>query len=133
MFTQYNGFDSPFHTGFNIFLFMFFIIFALIIGTFIVMIVKNIYTWNQNNHAPLLTIHAKIVSKRTHISHHRHGSANMRNIHSTSSTQYFVTFQVESGDRIEFRISGTEYGLLADNDSGTLSFQGTRYLSFRRD
>ena len=57
----------------------------------------------------------------------------MHNIHTTSSTQYFVTFQVESGDRIEFRISGTEYGLLADNDSGTLSFQGTRYLSFRRD
>lgn len=110
-----------------------FLIFALIIGTFIVMIVKNIYTWNQNNHAPLLTVHAKIVSKRTHISRHHHGSANMHNIHTTSSTQYFVTFQVESGDRIEFRISGTEYGLLADNDSGTLSFQGTRYLSFRRD
>ena len=51
---------------------------------------------------------------------------------STSATTYYVTFQVESGDRMELRLSGTEYGQLAEDDTGKLSFQGTRYLGFER-
>ncbi|NMA03148.1 MAG: DUF2500 domain-containing protein, partial [Clostridiales bacterium] len=43
---------------------------------------------------------------------------------------YYVTFQVESGDRMEFRVSGKEYGLLAEGDVGKLTFQGTRYHEF---
>ena len=39
---------------------------------------------------------------------------------------------VESGDRMEFAIRGTEYGLLAEGDRGKLTFQGTRYLGFQR-
>ena len=52
--------------------------------------------------------------------------------HTTSSTTYYVTFQVESGDRMEFHVSGLEYGMLAEGDTGRLTFQGTRYLSFER-
>ena len=48
----------------------------------------------------------------------------------TTSTRYYVTFQVESGDRMEFSVSGREYGLLVEGDTGRLTFQGTRYLGF---
>ena len=51
----------------------------------------------------------------------------------TSSTTYYATFQVESGDRMELRLSGAEYGMLAEGDRGRLTFQGTRYLSFERE
>ncbi|MBD5156664.1 MAG: DUF2500 domain-containing protein, partial [Butyrivibrio sp.] len=47
-------------------------------------------------------------------------------------TSYYVTFQVESGDRIELRVSTQEYGMLAEGDFGRLSFQGMRYLGFER-
>ena len=50
----------------------------------------------------------------------------------TSSTSYYVTFEVDSGDRIEFSMSGSEYGMLIEGDAGTLNFQGTRYLGFER-
>ena len=50
-----------------------------------------------------------------------------------SSTTYYATFQVESGDRMELRLSGAEYGMLAEGDRGRLTFQGTRYLSFERE
>ena len=33
----------------------------------------------------------------------------------------------------EFLVSGTEYGMLAEGDSGELTFQGTRYLNFQRN
>ena len=47
-------------------------------------------------------------------------------------TSYYVTFQVESGDRMEFEVDGSDYGLLMQGDIGKLSFQGTRYLGFER-
>ena len=47
-------------------------------------------------------------------------------------TSYYVTFQVESGDRMEFEVDGSDYGLLVQSDIGKLSFQGTRYLGFER-
>ena len=43
-----------------------------------------------------------------------------------------LSFEVESGDRMEFELRGSEYGLLAEGDLGKLTFQGTRYLGFER-
>lgn len=34
---------------------------------------------------------------------------------------------------MEFAVSGNEYGMLVEGDKGSLTFQGTRYLSFLRD
>lgn len=117
--------------GFGMFNIMFTIVFILVIGTFVVMLVKGISEWNKNNHSPRLTVPATIIAKRTNVSRHRHGGANSHHRHHTSTT-YYVTFQVESGDRMEFHISGQEYGLLIEGDHGNLSFQGTRYLGFER-
>ena len=68
------------------------------------------------------------------MSHHHHsGGPNGGVGHTTTSTTYYVTFQVESGDRMELNLSGQEYGLLAEGDRGKLTFQGTRYLGFERE
>ena len=40
---------------------------------------------------------------------------------------------VESGDRVELTVSGSDYGMLVEGDIGKLSFQGTRYLGFERN
>ena len=117
--------------GFGMFQVMFTIVFLLCTGTFVVILVKGISEWNKNNHTPRLTVPAIIVAKRTNVSRHRHGGANGHHHHHTSTT-YYVTFQVESGDRMEFHITGQEYGLLVEGDKGNLSFQGTRYLGFER-
>ena len=116
--------------GFGMFNIMFTIVFILVIGTFVVMLVKGISEWNKNNHSPRLTVPATIIAKRTNVSRHRRGGANSH--HHYTSTTYYVTFQVESGDRMEFHISGQEYGVLIEGDHGNLSFQGTRYLGFER-
>ena len=128
------GYGMGFNQGFgmfNAFGIMFTIVFVLVIGTFIVIAVKGIGQWNKNNHSPRLTVPATVVAKRTNVSHHRHGGANDHHHHHTS-TSYYVTFQVESGDRMELHVAGTEYGLLIEGDSGNLTFQGTRYLGFDR-
>ena len=124
---------SGFGTGFTIFQIMFTLVFVLVIGVFIVMAVKGISQWNKNNHSPRLTVPATIVAKRTNVSshhHHNHGGTGMH--HTTHSTTYYVTFQVESGDRMELHMEGNEFGLLIKGDRGMLTFQGTRYLGFER-
>ena len=117
--------------GFEI---MFTLVFVLIIGIFVVTAVKGLSQWNKNNHCPRLSVTASVVSKRTNVSRHSHPNAGdatgAHGFHSTTSTSYYATFQVESGDRMELSVTGTEYGLLAEGDQGNLSFQGTRYLGF---
>ncbi|MDE7354217.1 MAG: DUF2500 domain-containing protein [Acetatifactor sp.] len=129
---RYSGFD----VGFRVFGIMFILVFIVIIGIFVVIIVKGISTWNKNNNSPRLTVAAEVVSKRIDVPHHRHANAGdltgAHGYHTTFSTWYYVTFQVDSGDRMELSVSGSEYGMLVDGDRGKLSFQGTRYLSFER-
>ena len=120
-----------FGMGFDMFGIMFTIVFVLAIGTFVVTIVKGISQWNKNNNSPRLTVPATVVAKRTNVSRHQHGGVNDHH-HTTTSTSYYVTFQVESGDRMELHMAGREYGLLIEGDKGMLSFQGTRYLGFER-
>ncbi|MDM5250595.1 MULTISPECIES: DUF2500 domain-containing protein [unclassified Lysinibacillus] len=99
---------------------MFFIVFGIIAFT----IVKSIVQWSKNNNEPLLTVPAIVVTKRSNTSG---GSGN-----SSAHTSYYVTFEVQSGDRLELRMNGRDYGQLADGDFGLLTFQGTRYHSFER-
>ena len=124
---------SGFGAGFTIFQIMFTLVFVLVIGMFIVIAVKGISQWNKNNHSPRLTVPATIVAKRTNVSHHHHhnhGGTGMH--HTTHSTTYYVTFQVENGDRMELHVAGHEFGMLIEGDRGMLTFQGTRYLGFER-
>lgn len=125
---------SGFGTSFAIFQIMFTLVFVIVIGMFIVIAVKGISQWNKNNHSPRLTVPATVVSKRTDVSHHHHhhhGTAGMH--HTTHSTTYYVTFQVQSGDRMELWVAGHEFGMLIEGDHGMLTFQGTRYLGFERN
>lgn len=105
------------------------IVFLLILGIFAYVLVGNIAQWNHNNHSPRLTVDATVVTKRIHISHSYVDK--MNNIPHTS-TSYYATFQVASGDRMELMVPHSEYGYLVEGDTGKLTFQGTRFLGFER-
>ena len=111
--------------GFGFFEIMFSLAFMLVFGLFIVVFVRGISQWNRNNRSPRLTVPVTVVARRINRSHH--GSD-----HPHTSTSYYVTFQVESGDRMELRMNGSEYGLIVEGDRGLLTFQGTRFLEFKR-
>lgn len=100
------------------------IIFVIVFGTILFVVIQGINQWNKNNHSPKLNVNARVVAKRTAI----RGGGEHR-----AYNDYFVTFEVDSGDRIELGVNGTEYGMLVEGDKGELSFQGTRYLGFQRD
>lgn len=109
--------------------FLFGTIFLLVIGVFLFTIVRGISQWNHNNHSPRLSVQAKVVSRRQHHEHHANHDVGT----GISSTSYYATFEVESGDRMEFHLSAKEYAMLAEGDEGVLTFQGTRYQGFDRN
>lgn len=102
-----------------------FVLFAGAIMSIILFgIIRGLITWSQNNASPILSVPAKVISKRTRTS----GGAG----DSSVSTYYYLTFEYDTGERVEFHVSGKEYGLLVEGDTGTLTYQGTRYKGFNR-
>lgn len=102
----------------------FFAIYAILFILFLVVLIstlrKNFRKARANRNAPELTVEATVVAKRIHVwGDHSH-------------TDYFVTFQVDSGDRMELEIPDTQYGYLVENDRGRLTFRGTEFLRFER-
>ena len=94
---------------------------------FFVVVAKNIVQWIKNEQSPRLTVPAKIVDMCRVTHHHHHPNGHHHHTHS-----YYVTFEVESGDRMELQVDYDDYSVLVTGQSGKVSFQGTRYLGFER-
>lgn len=121
-----SGFDTDFD-AFKIIAFVFPILFIFVFAGIFLTLLKVLKRWNDNNKQPQLSMSAKLITKRTKFSHQK-GHNQIRQ----SSTSYFLTFEVGSGDRIEFRVDGLIYGKFIENDMGVLTFQGTRFIKFER-
>ena len=117
--------------GFPFFLsrLMFYIVPVLMLVIIGMGLVRTFREWHHTENSPRLTVEAKIVCKR---SDYRRTMNSRKHSYSGSRTNYFVTFEVESGDRLELEVKGQEYGLRVEGDNGKLTFQGTRFLGFER-
>ena len=124
--------NMGFGIGFGLFGIMFSLAFLLTFGLILFTVIRGISQWNKNNHAPRLTVPATVVAKRSNVSHHHHHHGTDHMGHTSTSTTYYVTFQVESGDRMELHMACHHFGLLVEGARGLLTFQGTRYLNFER-
>ena len=122
-----------FYQSMDFFFTLFGLVFIVFVCLFIYNISKGVAEWHSNNQAPQITVAAKIVGKRHNVDVHHHNAGNNSGVHTTTSTTYYVTFELEDGQRLEFQVKGRVYGLLAEGDCGTLSYQGTRYLIFERN
>lgn len=121
---MYTAYNSPFGMMSNspfgmmgIFPVLFFIVFFIILGT---IVFRSVGQWTKNNNSPKLTVEATVIAKRTHVWGDR------------AHTDYYITFEVESGDRMELEVPDHRYGFLIEGDKGRLTFQGTRFLEFER-
>ena len=109
-----------FSFGMSAFSGVFVLFFLAIIGVFIYILTKSLGQKMKDDESPRLTTSARVVTKRTEVWGDH------------ASTTYYVTFEVDSGDRMELKVSGEEYGMLVEGDAGTLVFQGSRYHGFVR-
>ncbi|NLI52767.1 MAG: DUF2500 domain-containing protein [Clostridiales bacterium] len=106
--------------------------FVVVLGIIIWRAVLGAKAWKRNNDSPVLTVDAAVVTKREDVSQYQMNQTDIAERMYSSSTRYFVTFEVPSGDRMEFHVPAGEYGMLAEGDRGLLTFQGTRFIGFAR-
>jgi hypothetical protein len=78
----------------------------------------------SNSQKPIVSIPVTVVAKRSDVGG---GWNNM-----PASTSYYVTFELENGRRAEFPVSGREFGMIAEGDTGTIRRQGTWFKGFHR-
>lgn len=97
---------------------------------------RGLWVWIRNNRSPVETVNARVVTKRMKVSGHGRtmmsNQTAMNGLGSSAYTNYFVTFELETGKRLELRVKDPVFGMLAEGDRGVLSFQGTRYLGFEQ-
>ena len=111
-----------------------FLIFLIIGSVLIYTIIKNIKQWHINNNSPIQTAPSKVVAKRFDVQHHMQGGGGENQMMTShSQTNYFVTFELENRQRLEFHVKNKEYGMLVEGDVGMLTYQGTRYKGFTRN
>lgn len=127
MFPDMNPISFPGTQFFSVFSIIFPILFLLVTGIIVFVFAKVLGQMNRDRKAPRLTVDATIVDKRQHVSHHH--AADM---HHHSFESCYITFQVESGDRMELYVPYNQFGLLIVGDHGKLTFQGTRFVQFDR-
>ncbi|MEO3945513.1 DUF2500 domain-containing protein [Gorillibacterium sp. CAU 1737] len=130
----FGGFDGPGGFGGMMFTLIPVIViagFVIVFGLILFSAGKGISTWSRNNRMPVITTRARLLTKRTDYSH-RSDPDGAGPMGGHGSTSYYLTFEMENGERIEFQVNGQEFGLLVEGDTGDLTLQGTRYHSFRR-
>lgn len=84
-------------------------------------IVQWVREWHQNNKSPILTVPAKVVAKRENVIYQQHNVGDVSKtycFYTTTNSEYFATFEKESGERMEFLLGGSEYGMVAEGDVG---------------
>lgn len=102
---------------------------VVMVGILAVSAGRGLLQWSRNNSSPMLTSPAHIVSKRSEL---RQQQVQDESGTSRTSTIYYLTYELEGGTRMEFKVDGHEYGMSAEGDSGMLTYQGTRYYGFQR-
>ena len=90
------------------------ILVSIVVAVFAKVIVKGVGQWRSNNASPVVTTMAQVVTKRSEV---RGGSAESR-----AQTVYFATFETPTGERCELALPARESGLIADGDTGQLTY-----------
>ena len=106
-------------------------------GIFLITIISSISERSKNNNSPGIKVDARVVSKRKNTTYYNHGdisnASGINNNYTTLNTHYYVTFEVDSKDKMEFKVDIREYKGLTEGDCGILYFQGSRYLKFKKE
>lgn len=119
---MFSAFDNFIFAGVPIFLD---IIFIIAISMLIFGIGSSIKQYASNKSKPVETVPARVIGKRSHT---WGGSGN-----SSAHTSYYVTFELENGERIEMPVRGDFFGMHVEGDVGMLTHQGTHMISFERE
>lgn len=102
-------------------------LFTLFIFIFIAIILYQIMEFLKNESTPEISVPATLVDKSM-----RSSSSVDANGISNQSITYYLLFELENGERKEFRVGHGKYKLYVIGDTGILRYQRKRFNSLDR-
>ncbi|GAB6897372.1 DUF2500 domain-containing protein [Kineosporia succinea] len=111
---------TAFGVIFVVFAVVILLVFLIVFAVIVIAVGKGISAWNRNNNSPVLTVPATVIGKRQET----------RRSDDSSSTSYFLGFELPGHQRVELPIKGSQWGTLREGDRGRLTYQGTRFKGF---
>ena len=113
----------------NYYIYLVILLSSIIIITSIIIIIVN---WLKNKLSPKVVVQSTISNKYMKKNNvYRQGDF-APGIHLREIITYYVTFNIESGEDIEFRVSKSKYLKLKKGNKGKLTYQGGRFIRFDR-
>lgn len=89
------------------------------------MIFNLISTYVKNENSPIISTKAQLISKRRNTDTQTDANGIM-----TTTETLILIFKLDTGSEIKFFVGGRIYRSMPENEWGTLTFQGTRFLKF---
>lgn len=88
-------------------------------------IISGILRYIKNENSPVIATKAKLVNKRrdTHTHTDANGAMHM-------DETLYLAFQLDTGSTMELAVNGRVYRNVPENEWGTLTFQGTRFIKY---
>ncbi|EOH59641.1 DUF2500 domain-containing protein [Enterococcus mundtii] len=102
-------------------------LFTLFVFIFIAIILYQILEFLKNESTPEISVPATLVDKSM-----RSSSSVDANGISNQSITYYLLFELENGERKEFRVGHGKYKLYVIGDTGILRYQRKRFNSLDR-
>lgn len=100
--------------------------FQLIFFVVLAFIIFNlISTYIKNENSPVIATKAQLIKKKRNID-----TQTDANGMTTTTETLILIFQLDTGSEIKFIVGGRVYRTISENEWGTLTFQGTRFLKF---
>ncbi len=113
------GFDL-----FRIFPYLFVAMFVLVFGIIFYIGIRALLGSAHDRRQPQVPVPARVVGRRTQVWGGGHNAP--------ASTRQYVTFEFTNTQRLELSVPASEAGYLVEGDTGVLTFQGGRFISFVR-
>ena len=109
------------------------VMFACITAAVIVLLIAKIAEWAQNNRAPQETVRATLIRAEKHTDTSLMPMGTDGAMMPIEDVTYSLLFQTERGETKKFSVAKRVYRAVSQGQTGTLRFQGTRFLDFTPD
>lgn len=98
------------------------VIFFIFIAFIVIM---SLFTFIKNENSPIISTRAQLIKKKRDLNTHTDGNGI-----TMSDETLILVFELDTGSELRFNVGGRVFRGVPENEWGTLTFQGTRFLKF---
>lgn len=102
---------------------VFIVVFIIVLGY---IIYAGVSTYVKNENSPVVATKARLADKRANT----HTQTDTNGMVISTDESHYLIFELDTGSRMKFSVSGRIYRNAQEGEWGTLTFQGTRFIRY---